>query len=482
MSERDRPESVARPLGGERVAVVGLQRSNAAVVRYLRRHGAHVEAYDRKTTAELALYAAELPAGAPLFAGPSYLDRLSERLEGLAAVFITPGMRKDLPVFAAAAAAGAELWTEAAYVLQISPVPVIGITGSSGKTTTTTLVGEAVRRWRPGSLVGGNIGQPLIDRLEGLPADAWMVLELSSFQLELARRAPAVAALLNVRTNHLDVHGSWEAYVDAKRHVYRTQRPGEWAIFGVEDPQAAAMAAEAPAGRLAFSGSGPVSAGVGVEGGLLRWNPPAGPAIRPDAGPVPWPHPATLLRATDIPVPGEHNVRNVAAAAAVALTAGVPPDILEEAVCAFRGVEHRLEPVRDWRGSHFVNDSIATTPDRTMAALDTFAGRPLVLLAGGYDKGLPFDELGRRIAEVAELVILFGGTAAAMAGAIAAAGPGGPRVECVPTLAAAVAAAVEGLPAGRVVLLSPACASYDQFRDFEERGRQFKSLVHALPE
>lgn len=481
MSERDRSERAVRPLGGERVAVVGLQRSNAAVVRYLRRQGARVEAYDRKTAAELAPFAAELPAGAPLFAGPSYLDRLAERLDGLAAVFVTPGMRKDLPVFAAAAAAGAELWTEAAYVLQISPVPVIGITGSSGKTTTTTLVGEAVRRWRPGSLVGGNIGQPLIDRLEGLPADAWLVLELSSFQLELAQRPPAVAALLNLRPNHLDVHGSWEAYVDAKRRVYRAQGPGEWAVFGVEDPQAAAMAAEAPAGRLAFSGTGPVDAGAGVEGGMLYWAPPAGGGSRTGAGPEPWRRRANLLPVTDIPVPGAHNLRNVAAAAAVALTAGVPPAILAEAVRTFRGVEHRLEHVRDWRGSQFVNDSIATTPDRTMAALDTFAGRPLVLLAGGYDKGLPFDEVGRRIAEVAERVILFGSTAAAMARAIAAAGPGGPRVECVPTLAAAVAAAAEGLPAGRVVLLSPACASYDQFRDFEERGRQFKSLVTALP-
>jgi len=479
------------PLAGRRVAVVGLQRSNAAVVRYLRRQGAQVEAYDRKPAEDLQPYAADLPSGAPLFAGPDYLERLRGRLDGLAAVFVTPGMRKDLPVLAEAAAAGAELWTEAAYVLQIAPCPVIGITGSAGKTTTTTLVGEAVRRWRPGSLIGGNIGLPLIDRLDEVPPGAWLVMELSSFQLELARRAPDVAALLNIRPNHLDVHGSYAAYVDAKRNVYRGQVAGDWAVFGVEDPEAAALACEAPAGRLAFSGGGPVEAGAAVEDGWLCWYPPRAVAVRAGdggaAGPRPHPHAARVLPLRAITVPGAHNIQNAAAAAAVALAAGVPPTLVAEAVVAFRGVEHRLEAVREWRGTRFVNDSIATTPDRTLAALDTFAGSPVVLLAGGYDKGIPFDDLGVRIAQAAERVILFGATADALERAVAAGAgaggrDGGPEVRRVPDLAAAVAAAVDGLRPGRVVLLSPACASFDQFRDFEERGRFFKTLVQALPD
>ena len=483
-SPRGGPPAGLPRLTGRRVAVVGLQRSNAAVVRYLTGVGARIEAYDRKAAADLQPYAADLSPDTPLHCGEGYLDRLRERLDGLAAVFVTPGMRKDTPVLAEAAAAGAALWTEAAYVLELAPCPVIGITGSAGKTTTTTLVGEAVRRWRPGSLVGGNIGLPLIDRLHTLGPEAWLVLELSSFQLELARRAPAVAALLNLRPNHLDLHGSYAAYADAKRRIYRGQGPGDWAVFGLDDPEASRLAREAPAGCLGFRATGPVEAGAGVEDGEVRWSPPPGlpgpgaPALglaRPCGRRV------AVLPVSAIAVPGAHNVQNVAAATALSLTAGVPPAILAQVVASFRGVEHRLEFVRAWRGSRWFNDSIATTPDRTLSALETFAGEPLVLLAGGYDKGLPFDELGARVAAGAQRVLLFGATAAAIAAAIEAAG-GGPEVVRVPDLAAAVEVAAAGARPGQVVLLSPSCASYDHFRDFEQRGWLFKRLVAALPE
>ena len=476
------PQPPPGSLVGRRVAVVGLQRSNAAVVRYLRSIGAQVEAYDAKTAEHLQPYAAALPPGAPLFAGPDYLDHLRARLDGLAAVFVTPGMRKDAPVLAAAAAAGATLWTEAAYVLQIAPCPVIGITGSAGKTTTTTLVGEAISRWRPGSLIGGNIGLPVIDRLHTIPPGAWLVLELSSFQLELARRAPDLAAVLNVRPNHLDIHGTYAAYVEAKRNIYRRQVPGDWALFGTDDPEAARLAVEAPSGALAFRGTGPVAAGAGVEAGAVRWYPPRGVRhqARPDGGPHPYARAVSVLPLSAIAVAGAHNVQNVAAAAALALAAGVPPRVITAVVSTFRGVQHRQELVRQWHGVRWINDSIATAPDRTLAALETFAGSPLVLLAGGYDKGIPFDDLGAAVGALAERVILFGATA----GAIAAAIPLGAAVavERVPDLAAAVAAAAAGARPGQVVLLSPACASYDQFRDFEERGQRFKAYVAALPE
>ncbi len=459
---------------GRRVAVLGLQRSNAAVVRYLARQGARVEAYDLRPPESLVPYAADLPAGAPLFTGPAYLERLEDRLHDLAGLFVSPGIRKDLPVLRRAAASGVPLWTEAAFVLQHAPCPVIGITGSAGKTTTTTLVGEAVRRWRPASLVGGNIGVPLIDRLDGLGPEARIVLELSSFQLELCQVSPSVAALLNLRPNHLDVHGSMEAYTDAKRRAYRFQRPGEWTVFGLDDAGAAALMAEAPAGALGFRGSGPVAAGAGVVDGWVWWVPPAG------GGPD---HP--VLAVASIRLPGAHNVQNVAAAIAVAGAAGVPLDLVAEVVGGFAGIEHRLELVRERRGVRWVNDSIATAPDRVAAALESFAGRPLTLLAGGYDKGLPFDDLGRLVVERVGRLILFGAAADRLERAVAAArlypGPQ-PEVERAPDLAAAVALAAEGAVAGDVVLLSPACASYDQFRDFEERGRRFKALVAELPE
>lgn len=477
-----------RPLGGHafadrRVAVLGLQRSNAAVVRYLQRVGAIVEAYDQKTAEQLGSYAADLPAGASLFPGPTYLQDLSERLGGLAAIFVTPGMPKDLPVLRAAAAAGIPLWTEAAYVLEVANRPIIGITGSAGKTTTTTLVGEAVRRWRPGSLVGGNIGLPLLDRLGGLPADAWLVMELSSFQLEGARRAPRIAGLLNIRPNHLDLHGTYAAYVEAKQRIYRFQGPGDWAVFGNDDAEARRLSAEAPAGRLAFSGIGPVVAGTGVEAGEVRWYPPRHLGRRKGDGP--FPRAVAVLPVSDIAVPGAHNIQNVAAATALALTAGVPPRIVSEVVAAFRGVEHRLQEVRRWRGVRWINDSIATSPDRCEAALDTFYGERVVLLAGGYDKHIPFDGVGLRIAQVAERVLLYGATAETIGDAVArgslVAGRA-PRVDRVPDLSAAVAVAAADAQAGQVVLLSPACASYDQFKDFEERGHRFCELVAALPE
>ncbi len=473
----DRPEPFCR----RRVAVVGLQRSNAAVVRYLLARRARVEVYDQKPLEALAPYAGALPAGTPLYAGPDYLERLDGRLDGLAAIFVTPGMRKDLPALVRARGLGVPLWTEAAYVLAVAPRPVIGITGSAGKTTTTTIVGEVVRRWRPGSLVGGNIGLPLLDRLVGLPADAWIVMELSSFQLELARCPPTVAALLNLRPNHLDVHGSLEAYVDAKRRVYRGQSPDDWCVLGIDDPVVARLAGEVPAGRLAFSGLRPVAAGVGVEGEALVWRPPGSGGSGPAR---PWTGAGPVLPLNTVRLPGAHNRQNVAAAAAVCLAAGAPPTHVAAVVAGFAGVPHRLERVRDWRGSRFINDSIATTPDRVLAALDSLAGERVVLLAGGYNKGLSFDEFGAVVARRVERVLLFGAAAPAIARSIAAASaPDWPTpVEIVPDLATAVGMAAADAQPGQVVLLSPACASYDQFRDFEERGERFRALVAALPE
>ena len=456
---------------GARVAVVGLQRSNAAVVRYLVAGGACPEVYDRQPAERLGPVLVEIPPDAPRHCGPDYLEALAARLPGLAALFITPGMRKDLPVFDRARAAGIPLWTEAAYCLRLAPCPTIGITGSAGKTTTTTLVGEAVRRHRPGSLVGGNIGTPLLDRLDGLAADAWLVLELSSFQLELAQDSPRVAALLNVHPNHLDVHGSYAAYVDAKRRIYLHQGPGDVALFNADDPESARLAAGAPAGRIWFSLRGPVPAGVGLAGGTFRWWPADGGG------------PEDLLPVDAVGVPGRHNLENVAAALALGRAAGIPGALLAQVVRDFRGVPHRLETVAHWGGARWINDSIATSPDRTLAALDTFPGEEIVLLAGGYDKGLPFDALGSAVAGRCARVLLFGTTASKLAAAIqegAAALGRGPVVDVVENLEDAVARAAAGLRPGQVVLLSPACASYDQFRDFEERGARFRDLVAGL--
>jgi UDP-N-acetylmuramoylalanine--D-glutamate ligase len=449
---RLRPEDFRR----RRVAVVGLGMSNRAVVRFLLACGAHVVAFDR---ADVGGYADELrAAGVPLHAGPDYLDALEPTAYDR--IVLTPGMRKDLPPLRRAAEAGVPLDTEAGLVLAMAPAPVVGITGSAGKTTTTTLVGLMAARHRPGSVVGGNIGRPLVESVAGVDPGAWIVLELSSFQLELARVSPQVAAVLNLRPNHLDVHGSFAAYAAAKRNVFAHQGPEDVAVFPLDDPGAAAMAAEAPGRVLRFSALR--RADACLDGG---WVVRAGERVLP---------------VRDIRLPGAHNVQNVLAATALSLAMGIPARVLASVVSDFRGVEHRLELVAERGGAAWINDSIATAPDRTEAALRTFT-RPVLLLAGGYDKGLSFDQLAPLICARVRVLILFGKTADAIAAAVEAAG-GGPEVVRVADLAAAVHEADARARAGDVVLLSPACASYDQFRNFEERGRRFKDLVAALPE
>lgn len=451
---------------GERYAVVGLGTSNQAVIRYLLRQGARVTAYDQKESIPL-------PHDVVSITGHGYLDRLAEELDGLSGIFVTPGMRKDLPVLAEARSRGIPLLGEAAVVLQASPLPVVGITGSSGKTTTTTMVGQVMERAFPGSVVGGNIGFPLIDRLEelGRRDGAWMVLELSSFQLELADRSPRVAALLNLHPNHLDVHGTFANYRDAKRRIYRFQGPEDAAIFNVDDPVSAELWQQAPGRRFFFSGLHPVARGAGVEDGWVVWYGER--------------RSERVLPLTDIRLPGPHNVANVAAAVTIASAAGAHSDVVAEVVRSFTGVPHRLEWVRTRRGQTWINDSIATAPDRTLAALAAYRGRSIVLLAGGSDKHLPLDELGRGIARDVDHLIVYGEMAEAIEAAVRAAGEAisqTPTIDHVADLAHAVACAAEHPVPGQVVLLSPACASYDQFANFEERGTRFRDLVWALPE
>lgn len=433
---------------GRQVAVVGLGVSNRAAIRYLLAAGARVTAFDRRPAAELG----PLPAGVGLHAGDDYLDRLDP--DGFDAIVVTPGMRKDAGPLAQARV---PLHTEAGLVLERVRDVAVGITGSAGKTTTTSLVGRIVRRWRPGSLVGGNIGLPLLDRLDDLAPGGLVVLELSSFQLELAHASPHVAAITNIRPNHLDLHASFAAYVAAKKRIFRFQRPGDALILNAADALAAECAAQAPGEVVRFGDDGQARA----EGGWVVWRG------------------RRVLPVNDIRLPGAHNRENVLAAVAIAGRLGAPMEAVADVVRTFEGVEHRLETVRRRGGVLWINDSIATAPDRTQAALLTFDA-PLVLLAGGYDKGLPFDDLAPLICERARVLILFGRTAPLLEAAVVAAG-GGPEIVRVPDLASAVAAAASRAREGEVALLSPACASYDQFRNFEERGRSFKSLVAALP-
>ncbi|MEW6032915.1 MAG: UDP-N-acetylmuramoyl-L-alanine--D-glutamate ligase [Bacillota bacterium] len=486
--ERDR---ILRNLRRRRIAVVGLGVSNQALLRFLLSRGARsVAAGDSKTPAELGP-AAEWLAGLPvrLRLGPGYLDVL----EDADLAFLTPGMRKDLPEIAAARARGVEITSEMGLFLALCRAGTVGITGSAGKTTTTSLTGEMLARSGLRVYVGGNIGTPLIERvLEFRPADT-VVLELSSFQLQLVDRSPNVAAVLNVSPNHLDIHHDYDEYVQAKKGIYRYQLPGDWAVFGAANAETLTMARERGEGVALFGPSDP----AGLLGGLaLPYRAFIGDdrlfLALPDR-----PAPLALCRTSEVRLRGQHNLLNVLAASLVTVLAGGRPEAAAQVATTFEGLEHRLEPVLECGGVTFVNDSIATSPDRTEAALASYPG-PLHLIAGGYDKKIPFDTLGETIVRSGKVrkVVLIGQTAPKIRRALEAAAdrvgkesptvpagvvPAGmPSVAEVATLEEAVREAFADAGPGTTVLLSPACASFDMFRSFEARGRAFKEAVRDL--
>jgi UDP-N-acetylmuramoylalanine--D-glutamate ligase len=439
-----------------RVLVVGLGINNRPLLPFLAAQGLEVVAADQRDASAIDL---DRSLAAAWYLGPDYLE---EALKNgpYEAVYLTPGMRKDIPQVRALATQGARLTCETDLFLGLCPAPVIGITGSAGKTTTTTLVGECLTAdgSRP-VFVGGNIGVPLLPRLSEITADSWVVMELSSFQLELTEHSPHGAAVLNLAENHLDIHGSMEAYSEAKSRIFRHQTPEDWLVMPEPPPDAIEPWLKEHRGRrLAFSEHGPVDRGAFLSEGVLWWQPGSGP--RP------------VLGLTDWHIPGAMNVRNALAAIAIALSAGGSLEAAAAALANFRGVPHRLELVAEHGGVRYVNDSIATAPQRTLAALEAVAG-PLVMILGGYDKHLDYRELGRAVAGRAHTVVLVGQVAEKIAAALHA----GPQVVRAATFEEAVGEAVRRARPGDTVLLSPAAASYDMFRNFEERGERFRALV-----
>jgi UDP-N-acetylmuramoylalanine--D-glutamate ligase len=438
--------------------------SNVPLTRYLVRKGASVTAFDRKPAHEIQAAFDELSRlGVRFSLGSDYLAPLSE---GYDAVFLTPGMKKDLPEVSAARAAGAEISSETRLFFQACRAVIVGITGSAGKTTTTALTGEMLKRGTSRRvLVGGNIGNPLIEIVDSIPADSLVVLELSSFQLQSLDMSPHVSVVTNVSPNHLDVHASMEEYVEAKKNIFRFQGPGDVAVLNADNALTSAMAPECPGRVLMFSRSHR-TAGAFVEGGMIRFG---------DAG-------EPVAAVAEIGIRGAHNVENALAAVTAAMCLGAEPGQLAEVLREFPGVEHRIELVRVKDGVRYYNDSIATAPERTIAALNTVEG-PIILILGGYDKHLPFDSLAEEVVRRVESVITLGATAEKIERAIAEAASRrgtGPSVTRCADLREAVTTAAARAEPGYAVLLSPSCASYDKLRNFEERGRMFKELVNCL--
>lgn len=453
-------------LRGLAVSVVGVGVSNMALIRFLLKRGSRVTARDAKNPDELGERFIELKKlGVDLRLGDGYLDDLGDS----DIVFLTPGMRKSGPEIEDATGRGARISSEAALFLELCKRPVIGITGSAGKSTTTSLVGEILRESGKRVIVGGNIGLPLIEYVDDMPDDAWVVMELSSFQLELTRVSPYIGVILNITPNHLDIHPSMEHYADSKRNLVRNQGPGDFAVLNF-DQSITREIAQTVRSRVAwFSLRDAVYPGAYLEDDSLVLN-VEGKRVE-------------VTRVGRLRLKGEHNVANFLAAATVGGLVDCPVHAMRSVAENFRPLEHRLEEVAEIDGVRFVNDSIATTPERAIAGLRSFSS-PVVLIAGGYDKKLDFSELGTEIVKRVEVLVLLGAAKDKIKAAVDEArsklNEVGPRIIEVQRMSEAVEVAYHEATPGDVVLLSPACASYDMFVNFEERGRKFKESVSAL--
>ncbi len=448
---------------GKRTAVVGLGVTNTALIRYLAKQGARISVRDRKTPDQLA---GEREAFADLRLdwqlGSGYLDGLLD----YDAVFLSPGVPKTLPALEVLQGRVLVL-SEIALVLELARAPVLGITGSSGKTTTTCLSAEMLRTSGIETHVGGNIGSPLIEEIEQIPSAARVLLELSSFQLEHLTQSPWGALVTNISENHLDIHGTMKRYIDAKKRIYRFQSQDGFAVFNADDAVTRAMTYECPSRVSVFSTQHPVDDGAFLSGREFVLVDTSGAA-------------QVIGSREKTKLLGDHNVENILAAALFAYRGGAHFDAIAKTIREFCGVKHRLEWIANREGVDYYNDSIATSPARAAAGIRAFE-RPVILIAGGYDKQLSFEEFGVIVNRQTDHVILLGAAAEKIEEAVRRAAHGSPKpgIHRVDDLAEAVSAAKRIAVQNMVVLFSPACASFDMFPNFEVRGDTFRELVLA---
>lgn len=450
---------------GKNVTVVGLGIEGVDLVRYLTRRGANVTISDSKPRDKLQ---DTLQNIRDLEVNLSLGKNDSGAVTRADALFVSQGVPLELPAITDARDKGVPLYSMVGLFLELAPGPVIGITGSSGKSTTTALVAEMLSQDQRDVFIGGNIGVGLLDRLADLRPYTWSVLEVSHTQLQLTERSPHIAAVLNITPNHLD-RFSWEDYRLLKSNLVRYQEADDIAVLGYDDEQSRQLAGMVRGKLVWFTmGSGVGGDAVFVRNGIAmaRWNGVEEP----------------LFSLSSVLLRGRHNQENALAAAAVALAAGVSPDAIAGAVGTFRGVQHRLELVAELNGAKYFNDSIATTPERTLAGLRSFQ-EPVVLLLGGRDKKLPLEEMSREALERCRGIVLFGEAAELLEDALRRE----PNPRNVPIirdsdLEQAVSTASELAQPGDVVLLAPACTSYDAYENFERRGEHFRALVQQIAE
>ena len=463
-------------LAGKRVVIFGFGRQGKALARWLPTVGAEAVVTDRRTALELRLRRRDYPHVRFYLGGHP-----EDALIGARAICISGGVPLNLPVLELARTRNIPLTNDAQLFAERCPAPIIGITGSAGKTTTTALVAQIVKQAGYRVWMGGNIGNPLIDRLAEIQPDDIVVMELSSFQLELMTSSPPIAAILNLTPNHLDRHGAIEHYAAAKARIIRYQNPTDVAVLGWDDRGSRAMEPLVAGELLAFSRYDMISDGAFMLGNRILVVGSASYDMSPHV----------VCERDDIPLRGAHNIMNVLAACAITGAMGlaidrpgVMPDAMRAAIRTFKPVEHRLETVRELAGVTYVNDSIATAPERLLAALTSYE-EPLILLVGGADKDLPWETAIQLARQKTRHIVVFGKDGAKQVstkvmGLLALMEVSQDRISRVDSLDDAVKRAAEVAHAGDVVLLSPGGTSYDAYQDFAERGEHFRQLVSQL--
>jgi UDP-N-acetylmuramoylalanine--D-glutamate ligase len=457
---------------GKQVVMIGAARQGLALSRHLAEHGASVvltdnrpdEALEAAREALSGLDITWVTGGHPL----SVLDNAD-------LVCLSGGVPLDLPLVQEAEKRGIPLSNDSQIFLEEAPCPVIGITGSAGKSTTTALVGEIAKRHyelrypENTAWVGGNLGNPLIQYVDEMKADDIAVMELSSFQLEIMTASPQIAAILNLTPNHLDRHETMSKYISAKAHILTHQKPDDIAILNRDDFRVRKLYTEVKGRRITFGLNPPYNHEDSTYYKRCKLYLQASGQV------------AKIIKSDLINLPGTHNLYNILAAIAISAAARFSLQAIYDGIVGFNGIPHRLEFVREWGGADWYNDSIATAPERAMAAINAF-DRPIVLLAGGRDKDLPWQDFASLAHEKVDHLVLFGETVDLIAGAVGEPAPGTRpyTIDRCKTLEEAVRTAAERVEPGDVVLLSPGGTSYDEFVDFEERGKRFTQWVKEL--
>ncbi len=452
-------------LNGKRVLVVGLGKSGVASALFLKARGARVTVSDAKPQDQLAN---EIPIlldhGIDVETG----GHGERTFQGQDLIVVSPGVPVDAPLLQHARALGETIIGEIELAAQFFSGRFVAITGSNGKTTTTTLTGEIITAGGFAAVVGGNIGTPAISLVDQTTPQTIAVLEVSSFQLETIQTfRPQIAVVLNVTPDHLDRHRSFAAYTDAKARIFENQKSNDFAVLNADDPTCVELAGRTRAQVFWFSRKKEVKQGAHVHQGQILFRGSGGKQ--------------EIMLVSEIPLKGAHNVENTLAAVCSGVLLGCEPEKIRQAVMAFKAVEHRLEYVATIHGVEYYNDSKATNVDATIKALESFPAN-IHLILGGKDKGSDYSVLNDLLRERVKRVYTIGAAAEKIESQIVSSKNGGPEVVHAETLEIAIKRAAGSAQPGDVVLLAPACASFDQFRNYEHRGKVFKETVRELAE